>query len=128
SENSIFKIQKENNYVSIDNKVFTDESLSWKAKGILGYLLSRPDDWQVIIQDVVNQSVDGRDSVMTGLNELEEKKYIHKHRRRNAKGHFIGWVYYVFENPVMNKASPTLENPTSDNPISDNPKSEKPKL
>lgn len=26
SENSIFKIQKENNYVSIDNNVFTEKS------------------------------------------------------------------------------------------------------
>ena len=36
----VFK--KEDPYVRIYNSVFTDNRISFKAKGILGYLLSKP--------------------------------------------------------------------------------------
>ena len=45
---TIIKIKKRvNPYTMIDSSIFTDNKLSWKAKGLLGYFLSRPDDWKI---------------------------------------------------------------------------------
>ncbi|KIL79546.1 helix-turn-helix domain-containing protein [Bacillus badius] len=90
--------KRENPFVQIDKSVFTNDKLSWKAKGILGYLLSRPDDWVTYLADLEKRSTDGRDSVRNGLKELEEQGYLEKTRKREG-GKFKGWEYTVFEIP-----------------------------
>jgi DnaD/phage-associated family protein len=98
---SIVRVRKrENPFVQIDRTVFEDQSLSWKAKGILGYLLSKPDNWQIYITDLEKKAKDGRDSVRTGLRELEEHGYVRKVRARTTDGKFAGWEYQVFETPI----------------------------
>jgi hypothetical protein len=44
---SIFRVSKnkENPYVMIDKRSIGNDKISWKAKGILAYCLSMPDDW-----------------------------------------------------------------------------------
>ncbi|MEV2909470.1 helix-turn-helix domain-containing protein [Paenibacillus larvae] len=77
NSNTIIRTNKhENPYVMIDKYGFNDERLSWKAKGLLGYLLSKPDDWQIYECDLIKQSADGRDSVRTALRELEKFGYL----------------------------------------------------
>jgi hypothetical protein len=52
-----------------------DTRLSWKARGILAYLLQHEDDWEVSVQDLVAQSTkDGRMSVQSALQELLKMK------------------------------------------------------
>lgn len=98
---SIVRVRKrENPFVQIDRRVFEDHSLSWKAKGILGYLLSKPDNWKIYIADLAKKAKDGRDSVRTGLKELEERGYVQKVRMRTENGKFAGWEYQVFETPI----------------------------
>ncbi|TKI88055.1 DNA-binding protein, partial [Bacillus wiedmannii] len=41
----IFRVKKDNNYSVINNTGLKDKRLSWKAKGILAYILTLPDDW-----------------------------------------------------------------------------------
>ena len=48
-------------------------------------------------------SSDGRDSLRTGIKELERAGYIHRTRRRNEKGQLREYEYEVFEQP-----NPTL--------------------
>lgn len=52
-----------------------DKRLSWKAKGILGYLAGKPNDWRIQIDDIVNQSTDGASSVYSAMKELQKKGY-----------------------------------------------------
>ncbi|EJD8529897.1 replication protein, partial [Staphylococcus pseudintermedius] len=43
-----FRVYKESgNFVTVHKDFIHDSNISWKAKGILLYLLSRPDDWQI---------------------------------------------------------------------------------
>ncbi|WP_378210035.1 DnaD domain protein [Anoxybacteroides rupiense] len=103
---SIVRVRKrENPFVQIDRTVFEDHSLSWKAKGILGYLLSKPDNWQIYIADLEKKAKDGRDSVRTGLRELEENGYVRKVRTRGTNGKFAGWEYQVFETPMISEVT-----------------------
>ena len=55
---STFRIKKnkENPYVMLHKHFLTDKNLSWRDKGILAYLLSKPDDWIVRVEDIRNHA------------------------------------------------------------------------
>ena len=116
----ILRVEKNRNYSVISNVHLQDDSLSWKAKGLLSYLLSLPDDWQIYLEHLKNQSTDGRDSTRTGIKELLEKGYIERDFTRNEAGQIIGRDYIVLEKPTSDSPTsdyPTLDTPTLDTPI-----------
>lgn len=97
---AVFRVYKESgNFVTVHKSFIHDDNLSWKAKGILLYLLSRPDDWRIYETELNKHSSDGRDSLRTGIKELEEAGYIHRTRKRNEKGQLREYEYEVFEQP-----------------------------
>lgn len=97
---AIYKIQKrESPFVQIDKHVFENSKISWKAKGILGYLLSKPNDWKVRIGDLKNKSTDGKSACRSALKELENNGYIIRKMERKADGSYSQLIYHVFERP-----------------------------
>lgn len=84
----------------IDKNGLNDENLSWKAKGLLAYLLSKPDDWQIYVKDLIKRSTDGRDSVVSGLKELEDNGYLSRQQIRGGNGKFGQMEYIVYEQPL----------------------------
>lgn len=102
-QNEIFRIQKKrNNFVMMDKGFLDDDRLSYKAKGILAYLLSKPDNWVVVIKDLMNHAKDGRDSIYSGLKELKECGYYSKTPVRNEKGVVTHWDSVIYEVPEEN--------------------------
>jgi len=97
----IFRIRKDPNnpYVMVNKQFVYDSHLSAKAKGILLYLLSRPDDWQVYEIEIIKHFKDGRDSIRAGVNELRKTGYIIRIRERDQKGRLGKMRYEVFEIP-----------------------------
>lgn len=59
-------------------KVLHDIYLSWKARGLLSFLLSFPKDTDFTISELTNLTIDGRDSVKAGIRELIRAGYIRK--------------------------------------------------
>jgi len=100
--NEVIRIQKRpNGFVMLDKGFIENENLSWKAKGILAYLLSKPDNWKVIIKDLVNHSTDGKAAVYSGLKELSEQGYYKKVPVRDSKGKRIShWEGTISEVPM----------------------------
>ncbi|KKB24956.1 conserved phage C-terminal domain-containing protein [Staphylococcus carnosus] len=95
-----FRVHKESgNFVTVHKDFIHDFNISWKAKGILLYLLSRPDDWKIYETELKKHATDGRDSLRTEIKELEEAGYICRTRIRDEKGHFKEYEYQVFELP-----------------------------
>ncbi|WP_050069875.1 hypothetical protein [Anaerosalibacter massiliensis] len=88
---------RDNPYVMVNKSPVKDDGLSWKAKGILVYLLSLPDDWQIYESELVKHSTDGKASLNSGIKELIERGYIERIVRRNEQGHFKGYTYVVHE-------------------------------
>lgn len=113
-ERTIFRVckNKDNPYVMLNKTCINDVRLSWKAKGILGYLLSLPDDWQIYQTELVKHSADGIKSLASGLKELENYGYLKKEYLRNEKGQFIGYNYSVYEVPTE---TPKAENGKTEN-------------
>ena len=76
-----------------------DNRLSWKAKGLYLYLVSRPDGWNYYVQDIINRSKDGRDAVQSGLKELEDYGYLKRAKVQNEKGLFGKYIYLLKAKP-----------------------------
>lgn len=101
----------ENPFVMMDKRPVENPGLSWSAKGMLSYLLSRPDGWKIIMQDLINRSTDGEYAVRNTVKELVEAGHMVKRDVRDDKGHFVEHIYDVYETPTSR--FPTSGFPTS---------------
>lgn len=114
------------NFTTVSNSLLNDRRLSYKARGILCYLLSKPDDWQVLPkydiakrnqdygdnkQDPDEYNVEGESAVRSGLLELKDAGYMYW-QRYYENGKVAGINYYVFDEPQenLNKQNLNQEN------------------
>ena len=93
--------KKKNDYFMALNAPFNDENLSFGARGVLAYLLSKPDDWQVFNEDLYSQSPASRTAVDRMLKELKDNGYLRRFQVPNEKGHRV-WVTEIYEDREMN--------------------------
>lgn len=95
---TIYKVvkNKDNPYVMIDRRPIDNPALSFKAKGILTYLMSRPDGWEVSVADLIKHAQDGEASVRAGLKELKVAGHM-KYTAMRGQGRITGWLIEVFE-------------------------------
>lgn len=112
---SVFRVNKTKNYSVISNYHFKEKGMSLKAKGLLSLMLSLPDDWNYNISGLTKLSKDGKDSVMSALNELEKFGYLIRVRLVNEKGQFNGVEYNIFEEPQKDIPSAVKPNPANEN-------------
>ena len=121
---STFRVNKNVNYTVMSNYHLQDKKLSLKAKGLLSYMLSLPNDWDYSLKGLTVGCKDGLDSVRTAVLELEEHGYVRRQKVRNAKGQIIDYDYQVYESPVEDTpAVPGKEDGPSDPSASKSPKS-----
>ena len=88
------------NYYMAHKYYVEDTRLSFKAKGIMSYLLSKPDDWTIYQSEVAKASKDGKASVRSAFNELLELGYLTREIARKENGDFNGYTYTLYEIPV----------------------------
>lgn len=86
-------------YTIIPNHWSRDPNLSWKAKGLLAYIASHTEGYELRTEQIIREGVDGRDAVLSGLRELEERGYLRRHYHRNSLGHVKDVIFEVFEHP-----------------------------
>ena len=85
----ITRVKKEKDFVQIDKFPLQDDRLSWRAKGLLDYMLSMPDDWQFYVNELHKHAKDGKDSTRSALKELEEFGYlVIEKNNRSEKGKY----------------------------------------
>ena len=94
----VIRVIKNKNYTTISNQLFKNKGISLKAKGLMGYLLSLPSDWNLSINGIVACSKEGRRAIGNTIKELISAGYIERIQIRD-KGKFIGYDYFVFEQP-----------------------------
>lgn len=90
-----------NPFVQIDKRIFEDDRISWKAKGLLGYFLRKPDNWKIYLSDVVKRAPDGIRAVRSGLKELEKHGYL-KRKPVYEDGKIAYWEHIVSEKAQLN--------------------------
>ena len=118
------RTEKKDNYTVADNGYIRDERLSWQAKGLMTYLLSLPDDWEINISELVNHSADGIYATRAAVRELQKSGYLRAEKVK-AKGRFAGVRYVVMECPPCD-GFPHTEKPHTEKPHTEKPHTEKP--
>lgn len=110
---NIIRVQhdKNNPYVIINKGFLEDKSISLKAKGIMAYLLSKPDNWQVYISDIANHCICGEKSIRSGISELRLKGYI-KRFPVYKDGKIDHWETVVYESPELLACFVQVDNDT----------------
>ncbi|PEI69322.1 DNA-binding protein [Bacillus wiedmannii] len=114
----IFRVKKDNNYSVINNTGLKDKRLSWKAKGILAYILTLPDDWVFYREELSQHAKDGINSLRAGMQELKEYGYIKRFPIKDVKNKIVRWETIIYEIPLED--FPPVENPPVDNPVAGN--------
>lgn len=114
---TIYRMKKNANYSRVANDLWSLEGLSVGARFTLGYMLSKPDDWQFYIEVMAQELHVNKDTVASYVNELIVAGYIKRERRREH-GRFAGWTYYVYEGGQAVEASTHADFTVSEDTVS----------
>lgn len=121
---AIRRAKRGTNFTMISNVGLKDERLSLKATGLLAYMLSLPDDWVFYESELSKRKKDGKQSVRSGLKELQDAGYLIKSQTRTEGGKFgsVDWELHDEPINVESKAfSPQTDFPTTVKPTTVKP-------
>lgn len=122
-------------FTMIPNALLADTGISWKAKGVISYLLGKPAHWKARTKDIENHGTGGETEVRNALRELREAGYA-RLERHTEKGRVVQFVLRVanrrkYTNDGGNRVDiardggrpqlgiPDVENPHLENPVVD---------
>lgn len=117
---AIIRQKRKKRFSIIDNRVIEDKRLSWGARGLLEYMLSKPDDWKFYMSELTSHSdKDGRDKTYGYINELKKYGYVTRKQKRNSSGKFGNQDLIVTDSPLT--GFPDTVKPDTDKPDTANP-------
>ena len=99
-------------FTVLPNRVIRDDHLSYRARGLLCYLLSMPPDWEISSSRLALISGEGRDAIRTALRELIAVGYMELQKHQGAGGHWqshylvTATPWYFQPDPVDNSREP----------------------
>lgn len=95
-------IKKNSSYTAMSNYHLRDKTLSYKAKGLLSFMLSLPDTWNYSVKGLVSVSKENIKAISSTLKELEDHRYLLRIKQQNRIGRF-NYKYYIYEIPYTQK-------------------------
>ena len=97
-------------FVMIANEALENDGLTWRARGVLAYLLSRPEGWSTSAERLAAMSPkgkEGRDAMRAVLNELEAAGYIRREKTQDSRGRWATTlVVYDYPEPPVPAVEP----------------------
>ena len=107
---AVFRIDKNDNYTTMSNYHLRDKNISLKAKGLLSFMLSLPDDWDYSLNGLVKVLKEEETAIKTALDELKEYKYlkIDKLLPNQTESKKIEYIYNIYEQPIENQGVENL--------------------
>ena len=111
----ILKIKRhKTSFVIVDSTPLKNPALSWQAKGLLAYLLTLPDNWVVVLDELGKHSSDSRYSLKKAFRELRDHGHATLEPVRDNDGKLAGREWHIHEQPkVVAGLIPAPNNPTS---------------
>lgn len=99
------RVETPRGWTSIPNETLEDRRLSWRARGILAYLLSRPPGWDTDSERLAAIAKEGRDAVRTALTELEKARYLFRVKMQ-GNGGLWATEYVLYDRPLAAGTAP----------------------
>jgi hypothetical protein len=117
---TIIRREHRAHFTIVPNAMFLDKRLSIEAKGVLGFLLSRPHNWQVRLDHVGRTLRIGRKKLQRIFRELISTGYVTREQQRILDDQRFGEMDYVvrdvpesLSHPVDNSPIPGGQNGTA---------------
>lgn len=95
---TVFRVEKNREFVVMNNKFLREKDMSLKAKGLLATFLSLPEDWEYSINGLCAILKESQTSIRSALKELETFHYLKRNRQKDEKGQFV-YEYIIYETP-----------------------------
>lgn len=136
--NFIIKNHHKNNYTIIYNKFLQDKDLNLELKGFGGYLLNKPPNWIININQLSYELNVGKDKILRLINRMIELGYMYRYKKEVAfvqKGELKNLYYFCDDKELLNKTTEpfrrddtTLQLSLCKDPILQSPYMENPPL
>lgn len=118
---AVIKVQAQKDFTVLFNVVLENPNLSFKAKGLWAYCMSRPNNWEFHVNHLATVSKDGTDGVYSALKELIAEGLVEK-IQKNERGKFGKVDYLIFPYPPeFKKCLPHRDFPQTEKPQTENP-------
>jgi len=118
----IIRIPHRQRFTIIADEALRDARLSFRATGILAYLLSLPDGTEITGRRLTDAKSEGRDAVFTAMTELEQAGYLIRERSQRPDGTWTTAVTLVeTPSPGNPDSVPRNRHITSHQPSPGNP-------
>jgi len=128
----IIRRHHNSDFTIVPNAIFEDDRLSVEAKGVLGYLLSRPHNWTVRLAHIGKTLKIGRDKTERIFQELRTAGYVIRgSSQKRIMGRWDAAEYVVLDNPAdvppsEVDARPEVQPGTAKSPCPEKPLTVKP--
>lgn len=95
---TVFRVEKNREFVVMNHKFLREKGMSLKAKGLLALCLSLPEDWEYSLSGLCAICKESQTSLRSALKELEAFGYLKRERQKDNKGQFT-YEYILYELP-----------------------------
>ncbi len=73
-------------FVQLLNSMFEDQNLSLKAKGLIGFCLTKTENWAFKVDHLQDVLKEGKDSIYSTIAECINQGYAYRYQPRDAQG------------------------------------------
>lgn len=96
----VISVNKNENYIKMSLYHLQDRRLSFKAAGLMSWMLSLPEDFNFSVSNITAIRKEGKDAIYTAMKELERAGYLSVDlNKHDARGQFYT-VYRIHEKPI----------------------------
>lgn len=115
---TIIRAPREERFTVLNRTIISDDRLSYRALGLLVYLLDKPDNWRVESTELARgEGREGRDAVRSALTELADVGYLVRRRRQNDKAQWVTETFLYDTPDHTDDGSPDAWNPGVGSPV-----------
>jgi predicted transcriptional regulator len=98
---TIVRATYEDNFFRMKRQTAQDKNLSFEARGMIAYILSQFDGWEMKVHDLQQNCAKGR--VYRILDELAQYGYLEKRKKTRVEGRWVWTPYVLHERPYPEK-------------------------
>ncbi len=113
----------ERDFTVLPNRALRDPYLSYRARGVLAYVLSMPDNWRTSGDTLARQGLEGRDAIRAAINELIRAGYARRVKAQDERGRYTTELHF-YDTPksvhILGKLRGKRDTPTTENQSSEN--------
>jgi hypothetical protein len=115
---TIERAPRRTNWTVIDQDTLNDPRLSFRARGILAWILDKPDNWRTTSTALARVGKEGRDAIRAALNELEDAGYLVRRRNRTDDGRWYMTTHVMEVSETNPLVAPKTDFQASENQAS----------